>query len=152
MVAPPSCAWWHRGVGLDLGNCFVSKCQGCFDVLASLHKSILWIVEMSFLHEFFLLFYFFCRAWFRALETRTWSVHLKKNFPVFMPWFSVFLFVELNCFQCDLLRWRIHCCHCGGVWMGNEPLFTSTHVMLTFSDFTGSFQETILIITALFLF
>lgn len=39
-------------------------------MLDNLHKSILWIVRMSVLHDF-------CRAWFRVAEGRTFSVHLK---------------------------------------------------------------------------
>lgn len=88
MMAPPSCAWWHRGVGLDLRNCLL--CQGCFYVLASPHKSILWIVKMSVLHEYYF-YYVFFRAWFRAPEAKTLSVHLN-----FIPnVHAIFLFFSL---------------------------------------------------------
>lgn len=45
-------------------------------MLDNLHKSILWIVRVSVLHDF-------CRAWFRVTEGRAWSVH-QNIFKVFL--------------------------------------------------------------------
>lgn len=84
-------------------------------MLDSLHKSILWIVQMSVLHDI-------SRAWFRITEGRFWSVNLKCIQTVSMLWRS--LFEKPHCLQRDLRRLRADTCHRGTV-DGAAPVETS---------------------------
>lgn len=95
-------------------------------MLDSLHKSILWIVRMSVLHDF-------CRAWFRVTEGRTWSVHLKciQTVPTCCgP-------LKPQCLLCQQLRLRAYTCHSEGVWKGAALMETSllSHQLLSCSLF-----------------
>ncbi len=114
-------------------------------MLDNLHKSILWIVRMSLLHDF-------CRAWFRVTEGRTCKCI--RAVP--------------TC--CGPLRMQIHsvchvtCCDCERTPVtqrecrercsnGNEPLVTPTVVMFTLFDFTGKLPgAAVWTVNALFLY
>lgn len=133
-MAPPFCAWWHHRVVLDPGNGSLSWCQGCVDVLDSLHKSILWTVQMSVLHDI-------CRAWFRDTEGRAWSVHLKCIQTVSIYCGSVWKATLSSAWPATTESGHLSQRDCGwGCSCGNKQLVTPTVFMFTLSDFTGSSQ------------
>lgn len=91
-------------------------------MLDSLHKSILWIVRMSVLHDF-------CRAWFRVTEGRTSKMYSNC---FHMPWPS-----KATALPYDQPQLRVDTCHSEGVQRGTAPVETGllSHQLLSCSLF-----------------